>query len=165
MEFQEGRSLIRKVFAASRYMLIIPVIITPGCSLFLMLHQSVSIIMTAFRMSEFLGGHSGDTKLLAIQVIEAVDVFLISIAVYIISIGLYSLFVDDKAPLPKWLIISNLDDLKDHLVSVVIAVLSVLFLKEAVAWDGNRDILHLGAAIGLVLVPLVFYLSINRNKQ
>ncbi len=62
--------------------------------------------------------------------VEAVDAFLIAIAVYIISIGLYSLFIDDKLPLPKWLEVHNLEDLKGNLVSVVIAVLAVLFLRE-----------------------------------
>ena len=75
--------------------------------------------------------------------------FLIAIVIYIMSLGLYALFIDDKLPLPRWLEIHDLEDLKNHLVSVVIAVLAVLFLREAVAWDGGRDLLKFGAALSL----------------
>jgi len=34
----------------------------------------------------------------------------------------------------------------------------VLFLKEAVAWDGSRDILGFGAALALVIAALTLYL-------
>lgn len=53
-----------------------------------------------------------------------------------IGLGLYRLFVDPELPLPAWLKIRDLDDLKNNLVSSVIAVLSVLFLREA-AWAGT----------------------------
>jgi uncharacterized membrane protein YqhA len=98
-------------------------------------------------------------KTLAVGLIEAVDVFLIAIALYVISLGLYTLFIDDRIVLPKWLEIHDLEDLKRNLVSLVIAVLAVLFLREAVAWDGSRDILALGGALGLVIAALTYYLS------
>ena len=37
-------------------------------------------------------------KELAVEVLGALDVFLISIVAYIISLGLYTLFVDDALP-------------------------------------------------------------------
>lgn len=98
-------------------------------------------------------------KTLAVGLIEAVDVFLIAIALYVISLGLYTLFIDDRITLPKWLEIHDLEDLKRNLVSLVIAVLAVLFLREAVAWDGTHDILALGGALALVIAALTYYLS------
>jgi uncharacterized membrane protein YqhA len=96
-------------------------------------------------------------KSLAVGLIEAVDVFLIAIAVYIIGLSLYALFVDDTLPLPRWLAIHNLDDLKNNLVSVVIAVLAVLFLREAISWAGGFDVLAFGAAIALVIAVPTFF--------
>lgn len=72
---------------------------------------------------------------------------------------LYALFIDDSLPLPSWLKVSDLEDLKANLISVVIAVLAVLFLREAVAWDGSRDLLAFGAALALVIAGLTFYLK------
>ena len=63
--------------------------------------------------------------------------FLIGVALYIASLGLYALFVDSTLPLPRWPEVHDLDDLKNNLVSVAIAVLAVLFPREAVAWDGS----------------------------
>jgi len=40
------------------------------------------------------------------------------------------------------------EDLKGNLVSVVIAVLAVLFLREVVAWEGSSDIAAFGAGLG-----------------
>jgi uncharacterized membrane protein YqhA len=100
-----------------------------------------------------------------VGIVEAVDVFLIGIAVYIISIGLYALFIDDKLPLPKWLEVHNLEDLKGNLVSVVIAVLAVLFLREVVAWEGGSDIAAFGAGLALVVAALTYFLSKNNTRR
>ena len=96
-------------------------------------------------------------KALAVGLIDAIDVFLIAIAAYITSLGFYALFVDDRLPLPRWMEIRDLDDLKNNLVSVIIAVLAVLFLREAVAWDGSRDMLGLRASLALVIAALTFF--------
>ncbi|HMA73142.1 MAG TPA: YqhA family protein [Xanthobacteraceae bacterium] len=78
---------------------------------------------------------------------------------------------DDTQPLPRWLEIHDLDDLKNHLVSIVIAVLAVLFLREPVARAGDVDLLQLGviqlgAALALMIAALIFYLTMKevRNK-
>jgi uncharacterized membrane protein YqhA len=83
---------------------------------------------------------------------------------YIIALGLYALFVDDRLPLPAWLEIHDLDDLKEKLISVVIVVLGVLFLEQVVAWDGGRDLLGFGAAIALVVAALTYFLSQKPRK-
>jgi uncharacterized membrane protein YqhA len=89
----------------------------------------------------------------------------IGIAVYLISIGLYSLFIDDKLPLPKWLEVHNLEDLKGNLVSVVIAVLAVLFLREVVAWEGSSDIAAFGAGLALMIAALTFFLMKKNARR
>lgn len=104
-------------------------------------------------------------KVLAVGLIEAVDIFLIAIVAQMIGLGLFKLFVDPDLLLPAWLKIHNLDDLKGHLASSVIAVLAVLFLREAVAWDGQRDLLQLGAAVALIIVALTIYLVAKKPKE
>jgi uncharacterized membrane protein YqhA len=98
-------------------------------------------------------------KSLAVGLIGAVDVFLIAIVALIIGLGLYALFVDDTLPLPGWLEVHDLDDLKMHIVRVVIAVLSVLFLREAVDRSGDLDLLKLAAALALIIAALTYFLS------
>ena len=69
---------------------------------------------------------------------------------------------DDTLPLPAWLEIHTLDDLKSQLVSVVIAV---LFLAEAVRWDGRTELLGFGGAIALVVAALTFFLNTKAAKK
>ncbi len=67
--------------------------------------------------------------------------------------------------MPKWLKFRDLEDLKGNLISIVIAVLAVLFLREAVSWDGTRNLLELGAALTLIIGVLIFYLSRKSDRQ
>ena len=123
--------MLRQVLASSRYIMIIAVIGTFLGSMALILYEILALLSIFIDTIRAGNVSAKAVKVFAVGMVEAVDVFLIAIAVYIISIGLYSLFIDDKLPLPKWLEVHNLEDLKGNLVSVVIAVLAVLFLREA----------------------------------
>jgi uncharacterized membrane protein YqhA len=157
--------MLRRVLASSRYIMIVPVIGTFLGSLALLLYETVVLFWSGVIALRAGSLTAKSVKIFAVGIVEAVDVFLIAIAVYIISIGLYSLFIDDKLPLPKWLEVNNLEDLKGNLVSVVIAVLAVLFLREAVAWDGTRDIAAFGGALALVIAALTFFLMKNNARR
>jgi uncharacterized membrane protein YqhA len=139
-------------------MMVLPVV---GCLLgsFALIVYELIVIVTALvgALNEPVI-NSKSAKLFAVGLIEGVDVFLIAIAIYIISLGLYALFVDEKVDRPKWLKLSDLEDLKANLVSVVIAVLAVLFLREAIAWDGSQDLLGLGLSIAAVVASLSLFL-------
>ena len=86
------------------------------------------------------------------------------IVLYIVALGLYDLFIDDKLPMPSWLVIRDIDDLKEKLIGVVIVLLAVTFLSNVVTWNGNPNIVALGAAIGLVLLGLG-YVGKNAAKH
>jgi uncharacterized membrane protein YqhA len=150
--------MMRRALVSSRYIVIIAVAGTFVGSLALLVYEAIVVAETVIEIIREGAVSSKAAKVLAVRLIEAVDVFLIAIALFIISLGLYSLFVDDTLPLPRWLEVHSLDDLKENLVSVVIAVLAVLFLREAVAWEGGRDLLPFGAAIALVVAALTFFL-------
>ena len=97
--------------------------------------------------------------------IEAIDVFLIAIVALVIGLGLHRLFVDEAMPLPRWLKINDLEDLKGYLVSLVIAVLAVLFLRQAVERAGDLDLLRLAAALALMIAALVLFLSMGIRRK
>jgi uncharacterized membrane protein YqhA len=95
---------------------------------------------------------------LSIEFIELIDVFLIGVILLIVALGLYQLFIDEKSTLPSWLKIRNLDELKHRVIGVICVVLGVNFLSRVAEWTGGKDILYLGAAIGIVLAALVLLL-------
>ena len=155
--------MLAKLLSASRYMMILPVIGTLIGSFALIVYE-LAVMGNALLAALGSGERSPKAaKLFAVGVIAGVDVFLIAIAVYIISIGLFALFIDETVDRPRWLQLTDLEDLKAHLVSVVIAVLAVLFLREAVAWDGTRDILALGVAVAATIGALSLFLKTKKK--
>jgi uncharacterized membrane protein YqhA len=88
--------------------------------------------------------------------IEIIDVFLVATVFYILALGLYELFFA-KAPLPGWLRICTLDDLKSLLLGMIIMALAVLVLGAALTWDGTGAILEYGVAIAAGIAAISFY--------
>ncbi len=156
--------MLRRLLAASRYAILIAVFGTLVASVALLVYEASVVAVAVVDAVRNYSASTTAAKTFAVGLIEVVDVFLIAIAVYIISLGLYVLFVDEGLPLPRWLVIRNLDDLKNNLVSVVIAVLAVLFLREAMAWHGGYDLLAFGAAVALVIATLTFFL-VKKDKR
>ena len=64
--------------------------------------------------------------------IEMTDVFLLGTVLFIVSFGLYQLFIQPDLAVPSWLKIQNLDQLSARLIEVVGVLLAVTFLGFAV---------------------------------
>ena len=95
---------------------------------------------------------------LRLTVIEVVDLFLIGTVLFVIAVGLYQLFFTSMMPLPRWLLVQDVGDLERKLIGLVVTVLSVVFLGQIVTWDGQRDLLGFGVAIGAVIAGLTLFL-------
>jgi uncharacterized membrane protein YqhA len=157
--------MLRRTLASSRYIVFIAVVATLVASVALILYEAIVVAEVVFDTIRGGGILPITGKALAIGVIEAIDVFLIAIVALIIGLGLYALFVDDSLPLPRWLEIHDLEDLKMQLVRIVIAVLAVLFLREAVERAGSLDLLKLAAALALMIAVLTFFLSTDPARK
>jgi uncharacterized membrane protein YqhA len=157
--------MLRRVLFLSRFVILIPVIGTLIASLGLLLYEAIVVLIAIEAALRGFANASRDSRVLAVGLIEAVDTFLIAIAIYLIGLGLYVLFVDDTFPLPGQLEIRNLDDLKRNLVSIVIVVLAVLFLHEALTRDTGYDLLAFGAGLALVIAALTLYLGKDEGKK
>jgi uncharacterized membrane protein YqhA len=92
--------------------------------------------------------------------IEIIDIFLVATVFYLISLGLYELFIA-KAPLPGWVEIRNLDDLKTKLLGLTVIALAVVFLGYALTLRAGTSILELGAAVGIMIVAISAYLWVK----
>ena len=92
--------------------------------------------------------------------IQIIDIFLIATVFYLISMGLYELFIA-KAPLPGWVEIHNLDDLKTKLLGLTVIALAVIFLGYALTLSAGTSILELGGAIGIMIAAISAYLWVK----
>jgi uncharacterized membrane protein YqhA len=156
--------MISRLFSLSRYLIGIAVLGSLIAAVILMIYgaaELVTVTITAFAEGTF---SSKGAKTLALTYIEIVDLFLLATVFYIIALGLYELFIDNSIDVPQWLEIRTLDDLKNKLTSVVIVVMGVLFLGQVVTWDGERDLLGYGVAVGAVIVALTFFLRQQTKK-
>ena len=156
---------MRRALGFTRYVVFVAVIAALAASVALILYQAAvvaEVIIEAVRTGGLLP-KSGKT--LAVGLIEAMDVFLIAIVALVIGLGLHRLFVDETMPLPRWLKIDDLEDLKGYLVSIVIAVLAVLFLRQAVERAGDFDLLRLAAALAIMIAALVLFLVMRIPRK
>lgn len=150
--------MIRRIFSYTRYILFIPVLGSLIAAVAVMLYGGVETVQTVIgTLNGSLVGTSA--KAVVLKYIEIIDLFLIGTVFYITSLGLYELFIDDQVPTPNWLHIAHLDDLKAKLLSVVIVILTVIFLGYAINWDHTYSILGLGAGIGVIILAVTYYLS------
>jgi uncharacterized membrane protein YqhA len=156
--------VMRKILANSRYLILIAVIGSFVAAMLLLIVTSVEEIQVVINTFQDFKTTSKDVKDLAITLFEVIDLFLVSVGFYIIALGLYELFVDDRLELPRWLEIHNVDDLKGKVIGILVVVLGVFFLSEVVRDYGGADILYTGFAIAAVIAALTFFISQKGQK-
>ena len=155
--------MLQRILSGSRYLVIIAVFATFVASVSILIYGGITVLSLIYEM--FASGHftPDEAKHFAVEFIEMIDLFLLGTILYIIALGLYELFIDEKLFIPSRLVITSLDDLKGKLIMVVIVLLAVTFLGEVVSWNGSTTILALGISIGLVLFALGYILT--RSSQ
>ncbi len=149
---------------STRYIIILAVVGSFASAVALLAYGAVLAFQTVVDAAFSGYVSSKGMKALVLSSIETVDTFLLGTVLYIIALALYELFIDDTVPVPDWLVIHNLDDLKYKLVGVVVVVIGVLFLGQVMTWDGQRDLLGYGVAASLVIAALTYFLSLKGKK-
>lgn len=160
--------MLRSVFAASRYVILLAVVGAFLGSVILLAIATITLVSIAWKeIAEFdIDRLSGDhLDRLGVELIEIIDIILLGTVLYIVALGLYQLFIDHNLPLPHWLKVGDLTDLKRDLIGVVVVLLGVSFLGEVVNWEGEASVLTLGAAVALVIAALGFILWLIPKKH
>jgi len=153
---------VQRLVGFSRYFIIIDVIGLFAAFMALMI-SSVWNTFAVIWVAAF--GVGVEQKELIAKLVQQADTALLATVLYVIALGLYSLFVDDDIPMPAWLQIHDLDDLKQLLAAVVVVVLGVLFLGYALIWDGSTELLTVGLACGAVIAALSFFLWQSAHEK
>jgi uncharacterized membrane protein YqhA len=160
VKFGRGR-VYRQLVGWTRFIVLIPVIALLLGAFLLSISAGLGLITIVI---EVLNG-SITEKALIVELITMADAFLLSTVLYIISLGLYELFIDDRIPLPKWLEIHDLDGLKEKLVGVIVVVLAVIFLGIAVQAKDPMNVLLWGGGVAAVIASLTYFLSQIKGKE
>ena len=157
--------MFQRFLAACRFLLIIPVI---GCVLLALgvVLMGLGRILTSGVKLVQVGDFSPKAaKIMSLEVIEIIDLFLIGTVAYITAVGLYKLFIDSKGiQLPMRLQINTLKDLEDKIIGVLVAALAVAFLGHAAGGDEPAALLRYGGGIAVVVAALAYFMSQGREK-
>ena len=163
---EEGRrpsELVGQMVASSRFFVLLATI-----SLFLafMAVMVSTIIVTVNTVLTAVFREGMTQNEMIGNLIKQADYALLATVLYVLALGLYSLFVDDRVPMPGWLRISDLGQLKELLAGVVVVAIAVIFLGEALTWDGSSDLLAPGLASAAVIAALALFLwQAARERQ
>lgn len=95
----------------------------------------------------------------SVHFISAIDLFMVAVAMFVMGIGLFELFVDKDKTIeyPHWLKIKDMNDLKEKLISAVIVVIVITFLKHVVMWEKPLETLYFGGAIAIVIASITLF--------
>jgi len=146
---------MRRVFGWTRFLVLLGV----AGSFIMAATLFAASLAQSVRIAVEIVAQLGDARAVGALIVESIrhaDDFLIATALYLISVGLYTLFIG-PVELPAALQVASLDDLKERLIGVVVAVMAVTFLGEVADWDGQRNVLFLGASIAAVIIALGVY--------
>lgn len=147
--------MARRIPAYSRFVVIVPVV---GLFIGAVTLVGMAAIDVAHQVTAAVTGELSKQNAV-LEFIQLADVFLLATVLYIMALGLYELFIDDTIPVPAWLQIRTLDDLKEKLVGVVIVVLAVLFLGAVIGAESATGLMQRGVGIAAVIGALAYFLG------
>jgi uncharacterized membrane protein YqhA len=156
---------LKSLLNASRYLVLAAVIGALLGAAALFLYGLVDVVVVIARTIASGEVSTLGAKQLMLYFIEVFDLFLLGTVMLIMGLSLHELFMDSDLKLPARLEIRTFEDLKTNLVTVVIAVMAVTFLGQIVSWNGQTDVLGLGAAVALVIAALNVYLWIVKKAK
>lgn len=159
---EEERTLANRIAGSTRFVATVPAVGLLAASVVMAVGTIASLVFTSYA---FVIGEISLHEL-TIGCIEYADSFLLAVALYILSIGLVSLFVSENIPLPAWLEFHDFDDLKERLTSVIIVMIGVSFLGYVLKGPQGIDILWLGLGCAVIIAALsAFMQAIFKSRK
>lgn len=92
--------MFERVLTGSRYMVLVGVVGSLIAALVLLLYGALEVVYILIDTSREISIDGEVDKTVILTFIQVVDLFLLGTAFYIISLGLYELFIDDRLNLP-----------------------------------------------------------------
>ena len=143
---------MKKFLASTRYLAVIGVVALLLAALAAFGWGVVLTVDAVILIAASLGHAAGIT----IALVEIVDAFLIATTLLLFSLGIYELVVGDL-PLPDWMQIHNLHDLKSKLGGLLVLVMAVKFLEKLAEWKNGQETLFFALAIGVIAAVLIAF--------
>ena len=157
--------MIRDILGTSRFLIILAVLGTFAASATLQVFGLLRVVAVILELMRAGDVSSAAAKSLIADTVAIIDIFLIGTVLFVISAGLYQLFVHHDISLPGWLRIESLDDLKDNLTEVIVVAILVAFLGQAVEWTSDVNILAFGVAVAAVILAVAALTWVTNRRK
>ncbi|MFN0141007.1 MAG: YqhA family protein [Pyrinomonadaceae bacterium] len=144
----------------SRYLALVPVIgLQAGAlaALYAGVEKLIKVVQVAILHHE-----TNSPTLYAL--FESLDSFLVALALIVISVSLYELFVGDLA-VPDWMTVKNLSELKAKFGLVLIPIMAVKFVQKLLISESALETLYYGIAIALVSAMLTVLNVVSEKEK
>ena len=159
---EKDRKLASKITGRTRFVATVPATGMLIASVVLAIGTLIALIISSY---EFIVGEISLHDL-TIEYVEHADAFLLAVALYIMSIGLTTLFISENIPLPLWLEFHDFDDLKERLTSVIVVMIGVFFLGHVLKNAQGIDTLWIGLGCAAVIIALsVFMRTVFKSEE
>lgn len=143
---------MKTILEKSRYLALIGVISLLVASFAAFTWGTIKTVSTTLLVIQSLGKDSAIT----IELIEIIDIFLISTTILIFAASLYELFIG-KLDLPEWMLAHDLYELKAKLSSMIVLVMTVKFLQKFLELKDTQALLQTGIATAVVSAVLIAF--------
>lgn len=145
---------VHRLLSSSLYLIAVAVVGLILAAATLILYGAAAAVVTVVEAVTDGGIGTDGVKQLTVDFLQLTDAFLLGAVLLIVAIGLYELFIEPDLPVPAWLKVRDLDELKGKLIGVITVLLAVTFLPHVVDWDGRATILQAGLAVAAVITAL-----------
>jgi uncharacterized membrane protein YqhA len=149
---------MRRLIGASRYLAMIGIVFGLLACLVAFVWVGGETIAMIIRLLH------GDTRGVAVQLVQTMDRLLVAAALLIFAVGLYGLFIGPTS-LPSHFETTDLDSLKAKLAGIVSLAMGVSFLEKLETNDDPHDILYRGIATALVSGALLVMNWLARRRS
>ncbi len=155
-------NIFERALWSLRFIVILGVIFGAISAIVLFVTGSLEIFHILVSFTE-PSGHALTHEEILIDIIGAVDFYLIGLVLIIFTFGIYELFISEidiariEGGFGSILDISNLDDLKNKIIKVIIMVLIVTFFKRILSMEFTTSIDMLAMAVSICLICVGVY--------
>jgi uncharacterized membrane protein YqhA len=153
-----------RILKGTRYLTLLPILGLAIAAAFFFVFGGIGLIRLLFDLllhaiGAARAGEHLDKDLLIVEVVEYVHLFLVGTVLFITSLGLYQLFIEE-VDFVGWLKIESTEELETNLIGVAVVVLAVNFMGEIIT-RSSEDVLQSGAGIALPIAALGLFIGLR----
>jgi uncharacterized membrane protein YqhA len=161
---ESTRKSVHQIVGVSRFMIVLAIAGIMLSAITTMIVGFIVVLKTVWETFSEAHFEVEDAKHLTVVFIEMTDLFLFGMVLYVVTVGMYTLFIDERADVPAWMRVKNLSELKTQLINVIVVLLAVSFLAISVTWTSDRSILYFGCAIAVVIISLAAFNYVHHGQ-